>query len=429
MLFMGRRKNLIIIHMESLSNQLFWHNASLFKFTNSILKDCIIYNKFYTTGTSTLMVIADLIYGDMQYEAADSLYSMHKICTNKKMLFEILKSNKYSTKTVFYPQWEVADSENVKAIMGEVTFVNDFRDFLGEINSSLSCMQPFALYLCNGKSGISFLDYTEISWHKSWENGYKSCDDTIAYVFKILKEKDLLENTLVLMYGDHGDDFWTHSFNNGFCHSTQPYSNLVHTPLFIFNSDIRGEYVSDVISTTDIKDLLLSMLGISEEIDSKALIYDGYRCKRKYAFSRNLYVNQLPSSTPLLKSYSLISDKYNLMVSVQGMELFSECCDGTSHCNLLDFFDMDNDGKITVKDGFKEINNKHYQKAMTDKRRKEITNDFYMMRKELMERIASLYKSVPAKADEWKTELDFVNSKNSDRLTYLCKRRDKYGSS
>lgn len=403
------KKNVIVIHMESLSNVIYNGNRSLFKCVNEISNNCIVYNNFYSSSTSTIMVIADLLFGDMrQYEGSTGLNNHHSDNYVKESLFELLESDGYSTKTIVYPKWKEYDINNLENVMQNISYKDTYDDFEQEISKSIYKDKPFAIYLYNGLSGLSFFNEDKNKeWSSSWKEGYIKSDNTIGYVFSLLKRENILNNTVILIFGDHGDDFWTHSFNNGFCHCIEPYGNIVNTPLFVYDSSIFSQDVDDLISTVDIRSLILSLLKIKEDEYKSSMIYDKFRSKRKNALSRNLFVNQSESNSLPLKSYSLSNAYYNMLVSKYGLEFYFKCCDPTNHCNLLNFYNMNLDGKITFKREFNNISNRHFVKAMNMRRINDIERDFYEMRSELITQVKKMYQSVKSKEKLWNQELDF----------------------
>lgn len=270
-------KNLILVHIESLSTVLYYQNRSLFHNINN------------------LMVIGDLLYGDFKkFELSRSLSDLISIDNIGKSLLAILKERGYNVANIFYPAWSNEDRSNLEKIVGQVSFKYNEEDFYKEISDCIVADQPFALYVYNGMSGISFLSKSSgETWSDSWIEGYKNADKSIGYIFSILKKNKILDKTIVVIFGDHGDDFWSHAFNGGYCHSIEPYTSLTHTPLIVHNTDIGAQVVPDIISVLDIKELCLSMLGLDAYISENSKIYHVYRCSRKNAFARNLYVNQL----------------------------------------------------------------------------------------------------------------------------------------
>ena len=62
-------KNLMMIHLESLNYQLFMSFPEIFKEIHKIKNEGVLYNHYFSTATSTLMVLGDIFYGRKeQYE-------------------------------------------------------------------------------------------------------------------------------------------------------------------------------------------------------------------------------------------------------------------------------------------------------------------------------------------------------------------------
>ncbi len=413
---MENMKNLIIIHLESLSNILYFKNKMLFNHINKISNICINYNNFYASSTSTIMNIADLFFGDMrQYESSSSINSLSNSNIVCESLFTVMDRAGYSTKTILYPPWNKEDLNNLEYITGTASYTKTYEEFKNLISGSIINDNPFALYIYNGLSGISFLNQDKTKdWSDCWDEGYVSCDDTVGYIFKLLNDKKLMDHTVVIMFGDHGDDFWTHSFNSGFCHCIEPYASMIHTPLFVYSPDIPTAYVNDIVSTSDIRNLVLSMLPIEYDNCCENYIYDRYRSSRKYSLSRNLFVNQEDCSALLKKSYSLSNGYYNLLVSKDGLEFYFEPCDMTNHCNLLCFYNMNKQGTLSFKEDFIKMPSNHFNKAMDCRRKKEIELVFYEMRRQLIAEVVRMYKTVSNKELSWQKELNFNEINYSD---------------
>ena len=68
------KRNLILVHLESLNNVLYRMNPSFFPTIRKIEADSVFFSRYFSTATSTLMVLADIFYGGMeQYEQCTSL--------------------------------------------------------------------------------------------------------------------------------------------------------------------------------------------------------------------------------------------------------------------------------------------------------------------------------------------------------------------
>ena len=67
-------RNLLIMHLESLNRNNFLLNRDLFPFLCEIERQSVSFQKYFSTATSTLMAIGDILYGGMdQYETSETL--------------------------------------------------------------------------------------------------------------------------------------------------------------------------------------------------------------------------------------------------------------------------------------------------------------------------------------------------------------------
>ena len=68
------KKNVLLIHLESVNKLNYTLNRELFPFLNELKTKVVFFDNFFSTATSTLMVIGDLMYGNMgQYECLENL--------------------------------------------------------------------------------------------------------------------------------------------------------------------------------------------------------------------------------------------------------------------------------------------------------------------------------------------------------------------
>jgi arylsulfatase A-like enzyme len=85
-------------------------------------------------------------------------------------------------------------------------------------------------------------------------------DSSLAELFSFLEENNLMDNTLVIFSGDHGEEFYEHgAFEHGHTH----YDELIKTPLIIHGEGFpEGENISDPVGNFDIVPTILSWLNI-----------------------------------------------------------------------------------------------------------------------------------------------------------------------
>jgi arylsulfatase A-like enzyme len=90
--------------------------------------------------------------------------------------------------------------------------------------------------------------------------GVRKVDDYVKEFFNILKENNLLENSIVIITADHGDEFGEHG---GLSHDGKMYSELVEVPLIIFDPSLaEGKVSESVVSTVDIPPTIIHLFGL-----------------------------------------------------------------------------------------------------------------------------------------------------------------------
>ncbi len=89
-------------------------------------------------------------------------------------------------------------------------------------------------------------------------------DEWIQEIFDVMKEKNIWENTLIVISADHGEDLYQH--NNHFFHHPSIYNTSLHVPLIIKfpNSEYKG-IIDQNVSIMDFMPTLLDYFGIETE--------------------------------------------------------------------------------------------------------------------------------------------------------------------
>jgi membrane-anchored protein YejM (alkaline phosphatase superfamily) len=90
---------------------------------------------------------------------------------------------------------------------------------------------------------------------------------TDTYILKLLEafaEFGILDQTLVVIFGDHGDEFYEHG-STGHAHTL--YNELIHIPLILrWPSEIpKGRCIDALVSQVDIMPTILDYLGIQHQ--------------------------------------------------------------------------------------------------------------------------------------------------------------------
>ena len=94
-----------------------------------------------------------------------------------------------------------------------------------------------------------------------YDAGVRQMDDGMERLFALLEEKNLLDNTLIIVTSDHGEEFMEHG---GVLHSRTFFQETLHVPLIMRGPNLpQGQRIKGIASLIDVMPTLLAMLGIS----------------------------------------------------------------------------------------------------------------------------------------------------------------------
>ncbi|MFA6816164.1 MAG: sulfatase-like hydrolase/transferase, partial [Lentisphaeria bacterium] len=103
---------------------------------------------------------------------------------------------------------------------------------------------------------------------KRYLNACHHLDQRLGDIFKVLKEKDLLKNTIVVLTGDHGEEF----FENGHLgHNSAFVEQQIHTPLVLRIPGEKPRTYNSMSSHIDIVPMLAPYLGVQNPASDFAL--------------------------------------------------------------------------------------------------------------------------------------------------------------
>lgn len=99
----------------------------------------------------------------------------------------------------------------------------------------------------------------------------------IATVLNDLEERKLIDETMIVLYSDHGEEFWDHEAEQavlnedprgkfGFGHGQSLYQELLHVPLMIWHPGIKGQRHQELVSLVDVLPSLVAWLEL-ENVD------------------------------------------------------------------------------------------------------------------------------------------------------------------
>lgn len=395
-------KNLILVHLESVSELILNTNLKLFPNISKIIQESSYYKNYYSSATSTLMVISDLCYGGMYREKCTRLESNFNKIGNYNTLFDELEMRGYRTKGIIWPRIVTYGKMVNGHIFGrnmKIDAMESYEKFIENIENNIKTEEPFALFVANFASHISYRGTEEAknrNSYEKWKEGYQKIDDTCGKIFDLLKKTGKEKDTIVVLYGDHGDDYWGHRLHNGYTHAIEPYSSIIHTPLIIW--DMEGEKKTEykLTSCLDVKTKIMDLLFDEENENS-----------RQYIFSRNIFANQKNDVMSLSKGYAVANEEYILLVSIRGLELYNMDMDPANTCNLLEFFSMDSEGKITYCSNYTDIRSMHFRDFFTDKEIRHLKQVYRQLRKDLLYETQKIYEEAEKSVKERDRELNF----------------------
>ena len=392
-------KNFILLHLESLSELIFRTNWQLFPNINKIMEESAYFPNYFSSATSTLMVISDICYGGMYREKCTKLENDYHNLGNHTSLFDELADTGYKVKGIIWPELTTYSKIINGRILGknmEVTAAQGYEDFLNIIENDIKSTSPFALFIGNFSSHVSYRNVKGSASYTRWKEGYKQIDDTCGKVFNFLKKADKEKDTIVVLYGDHGDDYWGHRFHDGYTHAIEPYSSLIHTPLIIWDN-CQKRIDTNLISSIDLKSKIGRMIKGNQKEEH-----------RRFIFSRNIFANQKADYMTLSKGYAVANGEYILLTSIRGLELYNIKMDPANTCNLLEFFDMDSDGKIMFSSRFKKNQSMHFSDFFTDKEVRHLRCVYKQLRRDLLKETENIYKMIDKSAEDRDKELNFA---------------------
>jgi len=120
------------------------------------------------------------------------------------------------------------------------------------------------------------LQVTEEEWKiiKSWYDGSISyLDYRIGELVNFLCKEEILDNTLLIITSDHGENFGEHGLAS---HQFGLYDSLLHVPLIMVYPDVipKGKRISNLVSTIDIFPTILDILkigGYKNDVQGRSL--------------------------------------------------------------------------------------------------------------------------------------------------------------
>ena len=137
-----------------------------------------------------------------------------------------------------------------------------YRTIFGQFNSKFLPIYENVKPLKNDASALSKDDLEAMEG--MYDGGIRFVDDTLRRMFSALRGIGFLDNYVVVITSDHGEEFGEHG---GLEHSETLYDELLHVPLIIAGSAVPDGRVDErMASSIDIVPTILSYVGIEVDI-------------------------------------------------------------------------------------------------------------------------------------------------------------------
>jgi len=94
-------------------------------------------------------------------------------------------------------------------------------------------------------------------------------DRQLQLFFASLRERELLEDSLLIIVSDHGDAFGEHGY---FTHPRYLHESLIHIPMILSAPNASSRSIQQAVSTIDIVPTALSWLGLSCPLPGSSLL-------------------------------------------------------------------------------------------------------------------------------------------------------------
>jgi arylsulfatase A-like enzyme len=110
-----------------------------------------------------------------------------------------------------------------------------------------------------------------------YEHAVLELRKAVASILQDLSDRGLLADTLVMLYSDHGEEFWDHETEQtalavdprgeyGLGHGQSMYQELLHVPLLAWHPGMKGARHSEVVSLIDVLPSITTWLDLDPEL-------------------------------------------------------------------------------------------------------------------------------------------------------------------
>ncbi len=332
--------NVLFIHLEGISRANLWQYRNELSAIWDMLSLSLHLPRFFTASTSTIMTVDDVLYGDSSVNDPSSLHrgiaGKYNIYSYPPIIDDFMRqgyrcltfgTSPHSNPCTFDSHGYIY--ENNPGVLTSCDFALKFMEESEQDNL------PFFVYFLDDFS------YRDVPF-PARENreiipeglgvGYALVNTSFSRLLDGIKERSLLQNTIIVTFGVHSDAPWGRCLNRDYGHRLAPHAGLCWTPAFIYWPERLGHGVDDrLVSSIDLKETILGMLRPERNHATNPGPFSGvdvFQQNRDVAYSQNMYALQREYSDPeqsMIKGYSVTDGNYRLVVWADDIPSGGEC--------------------------------------------------------------------------------------------------------
>lgn len=313
---MFKGKNVIVIQFESLEKFVINQKINGQEITpviNKMLKNSLYFSNFYTQINDGSSSDADLLANTSVYPLRQGSTFFRYPNNSYNSLPILLEGKGYSTAGIHSDKGSFWNWVPALTSFGFDKCI-DFSDFIldecfgmglsdgsylrqveGMIKQDMK--QPFYSFIVTLTSHMPFTMPKEFSYlnldedfNKTYLGGYfqsiNYSDRQVGMFLDLLKKDNLLDNTVVLLYGDHEG---VHRFYNEEIKKIQPaeswwQENGKHIPFLIYNPSLEGREIATIGGQVDVLPTLSYLMGVDEkEYENTSMGRNLLKTKKNFA--------------------------------------------------------------------------------------------------------------------------------------------------
>ena len=132
------------------------------------------------------------------------------------------------------------------------------KNILESTDISIKHRKDFGMYAIRARGDID-LKSRRVAHHAIYQQQVRYVDEQLQIIFDKLRQNNLLENTIVVLYSNHGSGLG----DNGIDKLAVSYQSCVHVPLLVLHPKITNPViVADPVSLVDLAPTLLDLVSL-----------------------------------------------------------------------------------------------------------------------------------------------------------------------